>query len=64
VQGAAQALEDGAVLGDHFSKCENKLEVFNALAIYEELRIPRAKLISRISKERDGLMLGEPGEER
>lgn len=56
-------MEDGAVLGGLFSKCESKDEVFDALGIYEELRIPRAKLIARLSKERDGLVLGKPGEE-
>jgi salicylate hydroxylase len=35
------AVEDGAVLGALFEKAENKLEICDALKIYEELRKPR-----------------------
>jgi hypothetical protein len=54
-------LEDGAVLGAVLSKCENEDEILDAMAVYEELRIPRAKKIARLSGERRGMMLGGEG---
>ncbi|CZR67538.1 related to salicylate hydroxylase [Phialocephala subalpina] len=48
-QGAAQAVEDGAVLGALFEKAENKAEIYDALGIYEELRKPRTTRVSRES---------------
>ncbi|BGP16355.1 hypothetical protein JCM10213_004896 [Rhodosporidiobolus nylandii] len=41
-QGAAQAGEDGAVLGTLLAKCTSKAEVAKALQTYEQLRKPRA----------------------
>lgn len=40
-QGAAQAVEDGAVLGHLFEKIEKKSQIPDLLAIYESIRKPR-----------------------
>ncbi|KIY01510.1 uncharacterized protein Z520_03062 [Fonsecaea multimorphosa CBS 102226] len=40
-QGAAQAVEDGAVLGHLFEKIESRAQVPDLLTIYESLRKPR-----------------------
>jgi salicylate hydroxylase len=41
-QGAAQAIEDGAVLGHLLERIEHKYQIPDVLAIYETLRKPRA----------------------
>ncbi|OQV03897.1 FAD binding domain-containing protein [Cladophialophora immunda] len=41
-QGAAQAVEDGAVLGHLFEKVESRAQLPDLLAIYEGVRKPRA----------------------
>lgn len=60
-QGAAQAVEDGAVLGAVLSRCQNQYEILNALSDYEQIRMPRAKKIVRLSGERRGMIMNELG---
>ncbi|KUJ19349.1 FAD dependent oxidoreductase [Mollisia scopiformis] len=61
-QGAAQAVEDGAVLGALFSRCESREDVFDVLGVYEELRMPRANMVARVSREKVGMRWRDSGE--
>jgi 2-polyprenyl-6-methoxyphenol hydroxylase-like FAD-dependent oxidoreductase len=55
-------VEDGAVLGAVIFRCENEDEIEDVLRVYEEIRMPRAKKVARLSGERRGMMLGEEGQ--
>jgi salicylate hydroxylase len=48
-QGAALAVEDGAVLGALFNKSQTALEISKALEIYENIRKPRTTRIAQAS---------------
>ena len=49
-QGAAQALEDAAVLAELLSKLQEKSQIPDILALYEGLRKPRVMQVKRRSK--------------
>ncbi|RFU26163.1 hypothetical protein B7463_g10161, partial [Scytalidium lignicola] len=63
-QGAAQALEDGAVLGALFQKAKDESEVFDALKIYEKLRKSRTTKVVRTSTKMGAIMHMPDGEEQ
>ena len=50
-QGAAQAVEDGAVLGALLGDLRQKADTRNRLLLYERLRRPRASTVRDLSKE-------------
>jgi len=50
-QGAAQAIEDAAMLGILFLECQNILQLPDVLAIYESLRKQRAMEVRQRSRE-------------
>jgi salicylate hydroxylase len=61
-QGAAQALEDAAVLGALFAKAQNKDEIKDALDIYERLRKPRTSRVVQESSRYGAVMHLPDGE--
>ncbi|KIM92686.1 hypothetical protein OIDMADRAFT_139218 [Oidiodendron maius Zn] len=63
-QGAAQAVEDGAMLGALFEKAENMSEIADALGIYERLRKPRTTRVVHESTEYRAIMHMHDGEEQ
>lgn len=50
-QGAAQAVEDGAVLGTLLGNLRRKTDIRDRLLVYEELRRPRATRVRELSVE-------------
>ncbi|KAH8815494.1 hypothetical protein F5884DRAFT_180757 [Xylogone sp. PMI_703] len=63
-QGAAQAVEDGAVLGGLFKKAKNESEMIDALRIYEKLRKSRTTRVVRASTDMGHIMHYPDGEEQ
>lgn len=55
-------MEDGAVLGALFSRCESREDAFNVLGVYEELRMPRANMVARLSRDKVGMGWEDSGE--
>ncbi|KAL9118845.1 MAG: hypothetical protein Q9187_004602 [Circinaria calcarea] len=54
-QGAAQAAEDGAVLGSLFAKLRHKSQIPDLLRLYESIRIPRTTRIVECSSSMRGI---------
>lgn len=50
-QGAAQAIEDGAVLGECLARVESRCNIPNVLRAYEAIRKPRAERVQQGSRE-------------
>ena len=48
-QGAAQALEDGAALGELFARIQDKKQLEDVLRMYESIRKPRTTCVVRRS---------------
>ena len=55
-QGAAQAVEDGAVIGALFAKAQDKDEIKDALNIYERLRKSRTSRVVQESSRYGAVM--------
>lgn len=53
-QGAAQAIEDGAVLGELFGRIQHKGQIKDIIRMYEEIRKPRtSRVIAGSNSRRD-----------
>ena len=53
-QGAAQAIEDGAVLGELFARMQNKSQIKDIIHMYEAIRKPRtSRVIAGSNARRD-----------
>ena len=53
-QGAAQAIEDGAVLGELFARMHEKSQIQDIIHMYEEIRKPRtSRVIAGSNTRRD-----------
>ena len=51
-QGAAQAIEDGAVLGELFGRMQHKGQIKDIIRMYEEIRKPRTSRVIANSNAR------------
>lgn len=61
-QGAAQAVEDGAILGALFKHIQYKSEIRDKLIVYEQLRRPRSTRIVEESIVNGGILHMQDGE--
>ncbi|EXJ63823.1 hypothetical protein A1O7_00158 [Cladophialophora yegresii CBS 114405] len=52
-QGAAQSIEDAATLGMLMSQLEDKADIPERLALYNELRVPRSSIVQQLSHSRE-----------
>lgn len=63
-QGAAQAVEDGAVLAALFARIERRSQIADVLLIYERLRKERTTRIVKGSTALRGILHMEDGEQQ
>lgn len=63
-QGAAQGIEDAAVLGECLRNITNPSQLLHAVKTYEELRKPRAERIQAVSRGNSQLWELEDGEKQ
>lgn len=66
-QGAAQTVEDAAVLGIVLEQVDTPGDLDSRLQLWEELRIPRAsaiQMMSRTTPEREGWIHAEEAREK